>query len=984
MTTTPKLTSLAAPRGGAAGLGTARRRLSKRLLTLNVNGRVRVDAVADHMLLLDYLRDTAGLTGTKQGCDGGECGACTVLVDGEPRIACITLAASCEGRRIETIESLESLAKDGRMSRLQQAFHEKLGTQCGFCTPGMIMAAESLLRRNPTPNVAEIRDALSGNLCRCTGYVKIIESVQAACGVEPSSCACVGIGAGADADTARPAAARGHAVGQRTPLIDGIEKVTGRARYTADLAVGDALVGRILRSPVAHGLIRAIDTAKARAMPGVRAVITGADFAAPFGVIPIAQNEWPLSRDKVRYRGEPLAAVAAVDEATASAALAAIVLDIEPLPAYFSADDARAADALPLHDNKPGNLEREVEQLFGDVDAGFTAADLVREQTFHYAEVAHGQIELNAAVASYEPELGRLTTHSVTQVPYYLHLTLAQCLGMNSAQIRVVKPFVGGGFGHRVEPLNFEMVTAALARAAGGTVKTELSREDCFLTHRGRPETDIRLKLGMKKNGEISAVDCEVTQRGGAYGGYGLVTILYAGALLHALYRLAAVKYRGHRVYTNTPPCGAMRGHGAVDARHAFESLLDAMAAELGLDPFAARRANLITPPWRSLNDLQVNSYGLPSCLDWVEQASGWKTRRGKLPRGRGLGLACSHYVSGSAKPVHWSGEPHAVINLKLDFDASVTVLTGASDIGQGSSTLLAQIVAEVLMLPMARIRVIATDSALTPKDNGSYSSRVSFMVGNAALRAAQELLRVLVAAAATRLQVSAEQIEWLGERCCIAGTDQGLEFADVVNAALVDSGTLTVKGTWSTPPETQGGKFRGAAVGSTAGFSYAAQVVEVAVDEDTGAVRVERVWVAHDCGFAINPLAVEGQVQGAVWMGMGQALSEETQYHEGLPLRPNMLDYRIPTIVESPPIEVHLVESRDPLGPFGAKEASEGSLLGFPPALTNAICDAIGIRLTELPASPDRVLEAIQARKRRERLRTRVAAAAPAVVDAS
>ncbi len=775
-----------------------------------------------------------------------------------------------------------------------------------------------------------------------------------------------------------PDVAHGRAVGKRTPLIDGIEKVTGRARYTADLPFGEVLVGRILRSPIAHGVIRGIDTTKARAIAGVRAVVTGEDFAAPYGVIPIAQNEWPLARGKVRYRGEPVVAVAAVDAATAEAALAAIVLDIEPLPAYFSADASRAADALLLHENKAGNIEREVDQAFGDVDAGFAAADLVREETFHYAEVAHGQIELNATVASFEPERDQLTVHSVTQVPYYLHLTLAQCLGMDGSRIRVVKPFVGGGFGHRVEPLNFEMVTAALARAAGGTVKLELSREDGFLTHRGRPETDIRLKLGMKKSGAITAVDCEIVQRGGAYGGYGLVTILYAGALLHALYTLPAVKYRGYRVYTNLPPCGAMRGHGAVDARHAFESLLDLMAGELGLDPFAVRRANLIVPPYRSINDLQVNSYGIPACLDWVEAASGWKTRRGKLPRGRGLGVACSHYVSGSAKPVHWSGEPHAVVNLKLDFDGGITIFTGAADIGQGSSTLLTQVVAEVLSLPLERIRIIAADSALTPKDNGSYSSRVSFMVGNAALRAAQEMKRVLIAAAAKRLEVTPEEIEWEGECCGVAGTDRSLDFAHVVDAALVHGGTLTVKGTWSTPPETQGGKFRGAAVGSTAGFSYAAQVVEVAVDEDTGAVTVERVWVAHDCGFAINPLAVEGQVQGAVWMGMGQALSEETQYHEGLPLRANMLDYRIPTIVESPPIDVKLIESHDPLGPFGAKEASEGALHGFPPALTNAICDAIGIRLTELPASPDRLLEAIHAKKRAERLRARIGATKP------
>ena len=765
--------------------------------------------------------------------------------------------------------------------------------------------------------------------------------------------------------TALPA----RSVGQATPLIDGIEKVTGRARYAADLPVGEALVGMILRSPVAHGVIRGIDTSHARAIRGVRAVITGDDFAAPYGVIPIAQNEWPLARERVRYRGEPIAAVAAVDRATAEAALAAIVVDIEPLPAYFAAADARAEGAVRLHDNKPGNVERDVDQTFGDVDAGFAAADLVREQTFHYAEVAHGQIELNCAVATFEPERGRLTSQSTTQVPYYLHLTLAQCLGLDSAQVRVVKPFVGGGFGHRVEPLNFEMITGALARAAGGTVRTEQSREDSFLTHRGRPETDIRLKLGLKRNGEITAVDCEIVQRGGAYGGYGLVTILYAGALLHALYRVGAVRYRGYRIYTNTPPCGAMRGHGAVDARHAFEALLDAMGKELGIDPFALRRANLITAPYRTLNDLQVNSYGIPDCLDWVEQASGWRERHGRLPRGRGLGMACSHYVSGSAKPVHWSGEPHAVVNLKLDFDGGITLFTGASDIGQGSSTLLAQVAAEVLLLPMARIRVVAADSALTPKDNGSYSSRVSFMVGNAALRAAQALLDVLVNAAARKLNVAADDIEWLGEGCRVKGSDRGLDFASVVTAALADSGTVAVKGTWSTPPETQGGRFRGAAVGSTAGFSYAAQVVEVAVDEDTGAVSVERVWVAHDCGFAINPLAVTGQVQGGVWMGMGQALQEETQYHEGLALRPNFLDYRIPTIAESPPIDVHLVESRDPLGPFGAKEASEGALHGFPPALTNAIADAIGVRLNALPATPDRVLDAIHEQRRADRL---------------
>ena len=793
-----------------------------------------------------------------------------------------------------------------------------------------------------------------------------------------------------------PPAPPTRSIGERTPLVDGIDKVSGRARYTADLPAVGALVGRIGRSRVAHGVIRGIDTRAARAIPGVRAVITGEDFSAPYGVIPIAQNEWPLARDKVRYRGEPLFAVAAVDAATAEAALAAVVVDIDELPAHFTPESARADGAVLLHENKPGNIERLVEQDFGNVDAGFAAADLVLEREYDCAEISHGQIELNSTLAQWEPERELLTVHSVTQVPYYLHLTLAQTLNLDSARIRVVKPFVGGGFGHRVEPLNFEMVAAALARAAAGQVRLELTREEGLITHRARPAQRSRIRIGMTAGGEITALQAEVVQRGGAYAGYGLVTILYAGALLHALYRLGAVRYRGFRVYVNLPPCGAMRGHGAVNVRFAVESLIDEMAERLGLDPFAVRRANLIAPlPYRTLNDLQVNSYGLPQCLDAVEQASDWHTRRGRLPAPpglrRGLGMACSHYVSGSAKPVHWSGEPHAVIHLKLDFDGGITILTGASDIGQGSNTLLTQVVAEVLLLPMARIRVVATDSALTPKDNGSYSSRVSFMVGNAALRAAENLKRVLVEAAARRLGVDPGEVEWAGESCGVIGTDRTLDFAQCVQAALVDTGTLMVKGTWSTPPETQGGKFRGAAVGSTAGFSYGAVVAQVAVDEDTGLVTVEQLWVAHDCGRAINPLAVEGQVQGAVWMGMGQALSEQTQHHEGLPVRANLLDYRMPTIAESPPIHVTLVESIDPLGPFGAKEASEGGLHAVPPAIAAAIHDALGLRLGETPFTPDKVLDALHARRREQKLaaarRARQAGAAmpsPATADPS
>jgi len=652
---------------------------------------------------------------------------------------------------------------------------------------------------------------------------------------------------------------------------------------------------------------------------------------------------------------------------------------VRELPSYFSSADARKSGSVHLHDNKPGNIEREVHNEFGDTAEGFASADLVREERYECAEVHHAMMEPDAALATFDAERGHLTLYSVSQVPYYVHLTLARCLKMEMAHIRVIKPFVGGGFGHRTEVLNFEVICAMLARAARGTVRLVLSREETFLTHRGRPESQIRMKLGLTQAGRITACEAEVIQRGGAYGGYGLVTILYSGALLHGLYDIPAVKYDGYRVYTNTPPCGAMRGHGTVNIRFAFESLLDSMAGELGLDPFEVRRRNLLHAPTETINGLKVMSYGLPECLDWVEKASGWRERRGQDEHQgsirRGMGMGCSHFVSGSAKPVHWSGEPHAVIILKLDFDASVTILTGAADIGQGSSTVITQIVAEVLGLGYDRLRIIANDSAMTPKDNGSYSSRVTFMVGNAALDAATKLKCLLVTAAAKRLKVTEDEIGWLGEGAIVtADPEKRVSFNEAVEEALVGTGTLLIKGTFTCPPEFQGGKFRGGAVGSTMGFSYTAQVVEVNVDLDLGKVTVEKVWAAIDCGRAINPMSVEGQVQGAIWMGMGQAVSEETVYENGMHQAANLLDYRVPTIVESPDIDVHIVESLDPNGPFGAKEASEGPLSGFPSAFAAAIEDAIGIRFQALPITQMRVFDALQ---KKPQVRSNKAAAA-------
>ncbi len=761
-----------------------------------------------------------------------------------------------------------------------------------------------------------------------------------------------------------------HNIGGYVPMIDGPEKVSGRAKYTADILAPGQLAGRIYRSPYSHGEIIAVDVSEALKIPGVRAVVTGADCDKPFGVLPIARSEYPLARDKVRYRGEPVAAVAAVDDASAREAIRRIKFTVRELPAYYTAKDALAPGAVQLHEKKPGNVERDVLFELGSTEQGFAEADLVREGTYNCAEVCQNQMEMHAAVAEYDTLRDRMTVHASTQVPYYVHLMLSQTLGMDMSRIRVIKPHVGGGFGCRTETLAIELIAALLARKCNGTVRLVTTREETFITHRGRPETDIKLKIGMRKDGRITAVKCDCDQRGGAHSGYGVVTILYAGSMLYAIYDLHNVRYVGKRVLTNTPPCGAFRGHGTVDIRFAFENLVDQMAGELGLDPFQVRRANLLQAPTFTDNDMMVNSYGLPECLDWVEAQSGWQQRKGKLGNGKGvskgLGMACSHYISGASKPVNWTGEPHATVKIKLDFDGSIVVLSGAADIGQGSTTILAQTVAEVLGLDLARVRVVTGDSEVVPKDNGSYSSRVTFMVGNAALDAASNLKAVLVDAAARKLEAKPEDIECLGEIYRAGAQDKGATFDEVVTEALKDSGTITVTGNYSTIPELHGGKkYRGAAIGGTMGYSYSAQVVEVSVDEETGVVTVDKVWVAHDCGKALNRLTVEGQVQGSVWMGMGQAMSEEAAYHDGLMLTANMLDYRVPTIQDSPPIEVGIVESMDPHGPFGAKEAGEGSLAAFLPALTNAIADAIGIRFNDLPVTPDRVFEAIEKRKR-------------------
>ncbi len=802
-------------------------------------------------------------------------------------------------------------------------------------------------------------------------------------------------------------------IGKPTAMIDAAEKTTGAGKYTDDLTVPGMLIGKILHSPYPHARIKSIDTSRAEQCDGVVAVAVGKDAPNPYGILPVGHDEYPLALDKVRYVGDNIACVVAVSEAGAEKALELIDVEYELLPAYFDPEESMQAQTNLIHDSKPGNLEKDYHHVFGEPDKGFAEADQVAEARFIANEVTHAAMEPHSTLASFEIDphtgkQGRLTVWSSTQVPYYLQHKLSLVLEMPMAQIRVIKPLVGGGFGGKSEVIPLEIIAAVAARKAQAPVKITYTREEVFWAHRGRPRTIIDLKTGVTSDGRITAVKARVVQDGGAYCSYGVVTILYSGALLGALYDIPNIQYDGYRVLTNKPACGAMRGHGTVNVRFAFESQLDELAAKIGMDPAEIRLRNLLQPPCITVNGLRVQSYGLPECIEKTVERSAWKRRKGKLPKGRGIGIACSHYVSGAANSIIRSDMPHSTVNIKIDRDGGVVVYTGASEIGQGSDTMTAQIAAEVLGCSLSRVRVIAADTDLTPIDIGSYSSRVTFMAGNATLRAAGEVKKLIAAAAAKKMGCDAEGLifrdDQVRKRDVAASPEQALAdrsvrptqreasvsghvegqilrgslqqkrndegpkdsmtFEEAVVAAIDFHGALTGTGSYAPPQEARGGRHKGAGVGPSPAYSYSAQVAEVSVDEDTGEVTVHKVWAAHDCGRALNPVSVEGQIIGSVWMGMGQALTEEMVWKDGMLMNPGLLEYRSPSSVESPEIDPIIVESIDPEGPFGAKECSEGSLAATIPAIANAIYDAVGVRLHESPFTPERVLAALRAKK--------------------
>lgn len=754
-------------------------------------------------------------------------------------------------------------------------------------------------------------------------------------------------------------------VGKPFRKVDARAKCTGQTLFADDIVLPRMLFCKILRSHVPHARIVRIDTSKAAALPGVHAIITGADTPITYGILPVSQDEHPLCVDKVRFIGDPVAAVAAVDEDTAFDAMNLIEVEYEPLPAIASIEAAVETEEPRIHDyGDGGNVHKLVHLEFGDMDEGFREADHVREDIFFYEGNTHLPMEQHAAIAHFDPD-DKLTLWSSTQTPHYVHRALAKTLGIPAAHIRVIATPNGGGFGGKSDPFNHEIVVAKLSMMTRRPVKVTLTREEVFYCHRGRHPVLMKSRIGVKSDGSITALDFQSFLDGGAYGSYGVASTFYTGALQTVTYEVPRYRFRGLRAFTNKPPCGPKRGHGTPQPRFGLEIQLDKIAEDLNLDPAEMRLKHLVEPHSVTANYLKIGSMGLGKCIEKVVEGSDWKNKFRKLPHGRGVGIACSSYICGAGLPIYWNNMPHSGVQLRLDRQGGVCVQCGSTDIGQGSDSVLAYVVAEILGIDPFDIRVITADTDLTPVDLGSYSSRVTLMTGNAAIQAAERARELLAKAVAEKLSAPEANIAFADRRVFdVENPEVGVSFAEAVVLAESKYGTIGTVGSY-VPPRSPG-RYKGAGVGPSPAYSYSAAVAEVDVDAETGNVVVERIWVAHDIGRSINPLLVMGQVEGSIYMGLGEALMEEMVYRANRNVVhkfPSLLEYKSPTTLEMCDVVTYLVEDPDPNGPFGAKEVGQGPLLPVMPAVANAVYDAVGVRVDEVPITPEKVLAALKSK---------------------
>lgn len=748
-------------------------------------------------------------------------------------------------------------------------------------------------------------------------------------------------------------------IGKSVPRVDGPAKARGEARYTGDLELPGMLHARILRSPIPHGRIARIDISGATALPGVVAVITGADCPnSPVSTwlnLPKIFDQYILAKEKVRYVGEEMVAVAAEDEDAAVEALERIEVEFQELPAVMDPEEAMKEGAPLVHESKKNNISARFIREHGDVADGFGKAKVVRQDRFKTQSVSHVALEPHVSLASFEG--GELTLWSSTQVPFYVSRGLSIALEIPEEKIRVIKPFVGGGFGGKTEANSNELIAAFLACLTQRPVKLSFTREEVFIGTRRRHPMIIDSTIGVDSEGTITACDLRVIADGGAYTGYGITPVLLAYTFANIPLRVPALKYEGYRVFTNLPISGAQRGFGGPQIRFALESQLDRIAEELGMDPVELRLKNCVQPGERLPNNLQIQSCGITESIIETARISGWEEKRGKLPRGRGIGMGCYGFVSGAALHRLEPHIPHSETSIYIRENGRVEVFSGAADIGQGSDNLILQIVAEELGIPISDIRLVAADTRLTQPDMGSYSSRVTLMAGKATQNAAVAVRGKLFEVAAEKLEVASGELIARDGRIYIAKQPKyGFSFQEIAQMACEAAGG-PVQGMGNYSPQ------EGTFMSPT--FSFGANVAEVEVDLETGKVKILKIWGAHDCGVAINPQAVTGQIEGAIGMGLGQVLVENMEFTHGQTFQTDLLSYPIPTALDIPEIESVCVPTEDPVGPFGAKEAGEGTSLPIIPAIANAIYDAIGIRFFELPISSEKIALALRGKSK-------------------
>jgi len=769
----------------------------------------------------------------------------------------------------------------------------------------------------------------------------------------------------------------------RAVRVDAADKATGRAVYIDDMKRPGMLYGAILQSPVSHGLIKKLDTSKAEALPGVVCVVTAADAGSTrFGVSPARYDETVFAIDRVRYVGEEIAAVAAVDQETAIKALSLIELEIEPLSLVLDMETAMKQDAPGLFDEYPGNITAEVSQEFGKLDEARAQADRTYSDFLLSKMQDPAFMEPQGCIAEMDSH-SNLTLYTSTQSTHYVQRTIAMVLGIPLGKVRVVKPYVGGGFGPKAAASNLELATCVMAIKAGRPVKCTFSREQVFLRSRGRHQFLHDMEIGVKNDGTLVFLDHRAVLDGGAYSSFGIATIYYAGSLLGAPYRLPAMRYHAVRVCTNKPACGAQRGHGGVIARALFESMLDGIAEDLGMDPIEMRLKNVMSTGEETCNALNMSSLGMRECLEAVRDQSGWKEKRNRTGKNRGIGASCGFFVSGAGYPIYRSKTWHSTVTVQLaEVGGSAIVRSGSAEIGQGSDTVLAMIAAEELGIELTDVRVLSGDTDFSV-DLGAYSSRQTLMMGHAVKMAAIDARNQVADVLSEVLDIPADRFvfsggfvelekgeidfskireEFVREHKGFTDHPEGdrLTFREASRLAFIKKGTIVGTGKYKPPP--LGGKFKGAAVGTSPAYGCSAQIAEVDIDTDTGLVTTENVTASHDCGFAINRTQVEGQIQGNFVMGFGEACFEEVKFDEtGRTVNSNLAEYKIPTTMDMPEIKPIIVESNEPNGPYGAKEVGEGGIMPTIPAIMNAVYNATGIRFRELPLNPERVRGAIR-----------------------